>query len=762
MKTIIIISLLGDPMVPPSSKVSRAGGFNTDVKQWLYYLSDKNFPIIVFTNTSSFFDNKHEDIASKISLFRVPLKEDTLKNGYKLIDQYKSVKDNVIDILNKNKIDPVFFHSFYWYSGILACELSDIYGVPFVHTVIDMYAYKKITGAKTTFDKQEQYEKEIFSKASQIFAITSAEKELLLSYYQAEAEKILVLGRSADAAFLQADHDKNGVASEIIHRTPNTLCTTTCIDLAYSEWWNDGAFLYFGRMVEMKGIPYIVKTWYHLYELYKEETPPLWIVGGIPESINQMRKLIEKEVPLEKLEHDHKIWWWGYLDSKSISTLLLKSSVVIMHSQHESGGLVVLEALASGTPVIATNVGFAHDLIKDWEGGFLIEYGDYYSLEKRMEHFISHPLLSRCLGISAQEIYFSFQKMWNPLKKQLEIYQLLFAKKALPPVCNYGFTNINNNFSKLLLNEELNLTEICPSEIKDVCNNYFTCAHSIYYQPELSKHSNIWIIETSTNKYVLKRLYSKLNIYKFWNSKASSGIHVKSRIQKMKLCADCKYVIQPLKYFEHINAFLMEFYNECIIDNTYEINSVVELLENFHNEISMQFSNYILKNEYINSNPYTIKQIYESILSQIDPSHKQFMNRYQAHIKCLNNKIYSKAKFKSEESICILYGKSVMGHVIKTKNNYYLLPSDSIFLGEKIIDIVLLLLEKWLSKNINNSKIIDKDIDICISKTNYTLDYFYLSTAVILLANIKIKYYFELVPNCEHEELLLNFFINKL
>ena len=71
----------------------------------------------------------------------------------------------------------------------------------------------------------------------------------------------------------------------------------------------------------------------------------------------------------------------------------------------------------------------------------------------------------------------------------------------------------------------------------------------------------------------------------------------------------------------------------------------------------------------------------------------------------------------------------------------------------------MLLLEKWLSKNINNSKIIDKDIDICISKTNYTLDYFYLSTAVILLANIKIKYYFELVPNCEHEELLLNFLL---
>lgn len=40
-KRIIILALLGDPMVPATSRDARAGGFNTDVKQWLATLSKK-------------------------------------------------------------------------------------------------------------------------------------------------------------------------------------------------------------------------------------------------------------------------------------------------------------------------------------------------------------------------------------------------------------------------------------------------------------------------------------------------------------------------------------------------------------------------------------------------------------------------------------------------------------------------------------------------------------------------------------------------
>ena len=79
----------------------------------------------------------------------------------------------------------------------------------------------------------------------------------------------------------------------------------------------------------------------------------------------------------------------------------MKSLALVQHSRFEAGRRVILEAMSTKTPVIATPYGFAKDFIKDCENGFLVPFGDTALLETRMSHFVRQSLLSNALGNSA-------------------------------------------------------------------------------------------------------------------------------------------------------------------------------------------------------------------------------------------------------------------------------------------------------------------------------------------------------------------------
>ena len=198
------------------------------------------------------------------------------------------------------------------------------------------------------------------------------------------------------------------------------------IDLMSCKWWSQGAFTYVGRIQEIKGLGYIISAWLKLHETYKEITPPLWICGGTPEDIQQFRNSLENKMDYKKLEtseEEQKLVWWGYLDFAGLSTLYLKTKVLVTHSQYEPGGRVLLEAMASAVPVIATPNGFAKDLIKNGQNGFLVKYGDVDNLSIKMEAFITNSQISKTLGENAKKTYLIQKKLWKCYQKQFEAYK---------------------------------------------------------------------------------------------------------------------------------------------------------------------------------------------------------------------------------------------------------------------------------------------------------------------------------------------------
>lgn len=103
----------------------------------------KNYPVTVITNASSYFPNKFQRISENITIHRINLEESSLKNASALMEQYPYVYNAIKELMKQENIEPIFIHSYFWYSGYLAMELSDFYQIPFVHTIIDLAAYKK-------------------------------------------------------------------------------------------------------------------------------------------------------------------------------------------------------------------------------------------------------------------------------------------------------------------------------------------------------------------------------------------------------------------------------------------------------------------------------------------------------------------------------------------------------------------------------------------------------------------------------------------
>lgn len=735
----------------------------------------KNYPVTVITNTSSYFQNKFQRISENITIHRIHLEESSFKNVSALMEQYSYVYNAIKELMKQEKIEPVFIHSYFWYSGYLAMELSDFYQIPFVHTIIDLAAYKKIAKVSSDYSIQEACEHKIFPKAACIMAITEEEKRIFLENYNVEEKRVIVIGREADQSFLHPDHNTQGIANnlsattESLEKAENSLKNTY---LSNSNWWNQGAFLYMGRIKELKGIPVIIKAWYQLYQHYKEYTPPLWIAGGTPNAIQDMRELIEKDISeLSKLEEGLKICWWGYLSPKSLSAIFLKTAVLIAHSQYEAGGLVVIEAMSSGIPVIATPVGFAKDCIHNWKNGFLVPYQDVNILSRRMEHFILQPLLSQVLGSYARKTYYYYIKKWSCFEKHLSVYEYYWSgakeyygnMEVLNPAISLAeksdFERGRLNTYPYLLSdfEKENIIEICKETVS---------ANNIILNDKLSNHSNIWSISCEKENFIIKNVYTLINKHKIWNTALTNEANPSiERMQKILYSARSFYTINLLAYNEKQCYCFMKEYPLVSINGRSEMFHVMQLIKEFSNDMKQLLNSDEKKHLSCNlykCNPVTPYEAFQEIVNFSDMFQAEFIREMQQYISALVSYFNTGCNEQYEKELVIHYGKNVSDHIVQTGAEYKLLPSDSIFEGTPGYDAANLLIEFWFCKKIKVQENIYTDLlkSACLYKISVKT--ITLWCILILMTKMKQNFVFLLTLNIEPYKHLLDILINIL
>jgi glycosyltransferase involved in cell wall biosynthesis len=155
-----------------------------------------------------------------------------------------------------------------------------------------------------------------------------------------------------------------------------------------AEGSGDGSVLYAGRMSPEKGLSVLLRALCSLPEV------TLKVAGEGPERAGLEAGLGPAQT---------RVRFLGRLSREQLRAELRRSSVCVVPSiGSETFGLTVLEAMACGRPVVATDAGGLPELVRDGVNGWVVPRADPVALADRVRWLLEHPEAARAFGASGQ------------------------------------------------------------------------------------------------------------------------------------------------------------------------------------------------------------------------------------------------------------------------------------------------------------------------------------------------------------------------
>ncbi|EJG06788.1 glycosyl transferase group 1 [Methanofollis liminatans DSM 4140] len=167
--------------------------------------------------------------------------------------------------------------------------------------------------------------------------------------------------------------------------------------------------IYVGSLLPIKGVKYLIKAMQILHPTNPDIH--LTIVGD-----GSDRRSLEQMVHEYALVQN--ISFVGKLPHKDIPQWLCNNNILVLPSNSEGMPNVLLEAMAAGLPVVATNVGGIPDIIKNKRNGYLVEPKNPQEIAEKIQYLINNSQMRKI--ISEQNKMDSQRYNWNNIVQNLD------------------------------------------------------------------------------------------------------------------------------------------------------------------------------------------------------------------------------------------------------------------------------------------------------------------------------------------------------
>ena len=379
---VAVISLHASPLALAGQ--SSAGGLNVYVRALALAMARRDVQIDIFTRRTEAETPEVVALAPGVRVIHVdagplePLVPDDLLPFVPLFTAgvvgFAGLHEGAYDII----------HSHYWLSGLTALRLRPRWRVPVVHMFHTLAQLKRhVAGIWSPADRRRAgLEQEVLSGVDTVVAANTLEVAHLRKLYNAGHTRLQAIPCGVDLAlFTPGDRTAARAALGLPLDAPLVLAAA--------------------RIEPLKDLGTAVRA-IGMLEHLGVDSAHLVVAGGPVTGEAGVRELEHLHAMAGDVGLDGRLHFAGAVPQHDLPRYMAAADAVIVPSLYESFGMVALEALACGRPVVASAAGGLQLTVHDGENGYLAPVGDAPAFAERLAMVLRNPVLAQHMSSRAR------------------------------------------------------------------------------------------------------------------------------------------------------------------------------------------------------------------------------------------------------------------------------------------------------------------------------------------------------------------------
>ena len=378
---VALISFHTCPLAQPGE--GKAGGMNVYVRELSRCLGNLGIEVDMFTRCHDAHQGSeahHGDVVEMGSHSRVVhLKAGPLDAKLDALESY--LPSFLEELYRFTQVDGTRYdvvHSHYWLSGLAGKAVAETWGVPHVLTFHTLAEIKmRARAGEKESPIRSGAEKELMASAQAIIASSPHEKENMVRLYDAPKDRVRIVPCGVDLSLfkpldVQESRKRLGLNGEKV-------------------------IVYVGRIEPIKGLELLLQS---AAIMESKDSLKVLVIGGDLTREGEAQRLRDMA---QELGIDNITEFVGTVDQRLLPLYYNAADVCVVPSYFESFGLVALEALACGTPVVASRVGGLPTVIQHGRTGYLMSWRCPEPLADSLEMILSSTGLQKSMSLAARE-----------------------------------------------------------------------------------------------------------------------------------------------------------------------------------------------------------------------------------------------------------------------------------------------------------------------------------------------------------------------
>jgi len=374
------------------------GGMSVYIRELAHELGKQGHFVDVYTRVHDPNDHQIYELGQNARLIHLTAGRDEEIYKLTVYSHLPEFTYNLESFRKRNDLQYDLIFSHYWLSGLVGKYLQQWWNIPHITMFHTLGAVKNTIGVGEDEPVLRiEAERDLAQNCHYVIAPTDKEKEEIILHYGTLAERIGVVPCGVNLEQFKPINKENA--------------------RQHLGFGNGKIILFVGRIDPLKGIDKLIRCIPYLQNI---QGPRLVIIGGGEQSqreIEQLRKLVRN------LNIQDSITFVGLIKHGQLPYFYSATDACVIPSYCESFGLVALESLACGTPVVTTDVGNFRSIIRQGETGYVVADNAPHHLADKIALLLSRPStdIESAPSIRASVSRFSWSNIAEAIIKECQL-----------------------------------------------------------------------------------------------------------------------------------------------------------------------------------------------------------------------------------------------------------------------------------------------------------------------------------------------------